>query len=399
MNIPHHYPKQQKGSALIVGMVFLLVLMIGATSLMNLAVTDERMTGNSKSNTHAFLAAEAGRTDAYYYLADNWSTYTCSVGAKLPGFDNSSYDAANGSTYTVSVRSCSADTIAMESVGRSANAIRTIVFDIENMSTSIDPPAAISCFGGGCSINPGNASDAAINGRDHPVPSEGCSGSSCWTDPKVGGKNIPAVFLNDPDNSTLTGANGKKKNSYVGQSHDHPDSDDIYSSGNDIDSEPVWNAAHYSLDENGNSTAPTTEQYFGANGRLSPIIADSLNADSSLGTWSSPKTTRITQDTSVAGNGSNAGYIVVDNGSTISWSGTGYFAGIIILKGCSKFSSSGNFTIYGAVIVDATDCGDESYSPFVGNGTPDVKYSSQALENTGNAILNGLVMNDWYEAE
>lgn len=387
----------QKGSVLLVGMIFLLVLMIGATSLMNTTVMDERMTGNTKASTNAFFAAEAGRTGAFDYLQNNWSSFTCTEGATLPGFDGTSYDAANSTTYTVSIQSCSSDNTALQSVGRAGNAVRTIMFDIESSMTAIDPPAAISCFGGGCSITPGNASDAAINGRDHPVPNEGCSGRSCWSDPKVGGKNIPAVFLNDPGNSNITGAKGKWKNSYVGQGHNQPENFDQYAVGNDINSEPVWDTSHYSLDENGESTAPTTDQYFGAEGKLSPIIADAMNADSSLGTWSSPKTTRITQDSSVSGNGSNAGFIVIDNGAELSWSGTGYFAGIIILKGCSQISSSGNFTIYGAVIVDATGCGDESYSPFIGNGTPDVKYSSQAIEDTGNAIINGLTMNDWYE--
>lgn len=398
-------PHRQQGSALVIGMIFLLILTIGSVSMMNSSVLDERMTGNSKATAAAFMAAEAGQIAAFDYISDNWNTFSCTVGDTLPGMNNTTHSAANSSTYTVSVETCSSKTVGIRSDGAAGNALRTVVFDIESTGGGIVPPAAISCFGGSCEIIAGTGNSAPISGRDHPIPDADCSGNSCWMDPYSDGLSIPAVFLNDYSGSTISVGKGKgnsKKLAFEGQNRDYASYDDsqtYWTSGSDKNSKAVWGPEHYPDDAEGNSTAPTTENYFGSDSSLSTILAAADIADSTLGSVDSPKVSRLdtSSDSGLDIGKSAAGVLVIDGDTpgTIKHTGTGFYAGLVIIKGCNQLNTGGNFTIYGAIIVDATGC-EQPYTPFVGNGTPDVKYSLEALEKS-NSLTGGLVINDWYE--
>ena len=396
---------QQQGSALVIGMIFLLILMVGAVSMMSSSVQDERMTGNTKASAAAFMAAEAGQIAAFAYLEDNWSTFTCTAGDTLPGMNGITHSADNNSSYTVSVETCSASTIGIRSDGMAGNALRTVVFDIENTSGGIIPPAAISCFGSSCQIIAGTGNSAPISGRDHPIPDANCSGSSCWMDPYTNGLSIPAVFLNDYANSTISVGNGKgnsKKLAFEGQNRDYAsyeDSNSYWTSGSDKTSKAVWGPQHYPNDADGNSTAPTTDTYFGSDSPLGTILAAADTANSTLGTVDKPKISRIDTGTSsgLEIGKSASGILIIDGDTpgTIKHTGTGFYAGLVIIKGCNQLNTGGNFTVYGAIIVDATGC-EQPYTPFIGNGTPDVKYSLEALSKS-NSLTGGLVINDWYE--
>jgi type IV pilus assembly protein PilX len=57
MNVPRH---EQRGAALVVGLVLLLILTLLAISGMNTATTELTMAGNEQYQTRAFQAAETG---------------------------------------------------------------------------------------------------------------------------------------------------------------------------------------------------------------------------------------------------------------------------------------------------------------------------------------------------
>ncbi|MBV0932993.1 pilus assembly PilX family protein [Marinobacterium weihaiense] len=71
---PVHEPLciRQRGMVLLVGMIFLLVLTVIGVSLMTGATQDERLSGNSKRSSDAFLAAEAGSKAAITELCTEY---------------------------------------------------------------------------------------------------------------------------------------------------------------------------------------------------------------------------------------------------------------------------------------------------------------------------------------
>lgn len=71
-------PRKQKGAVLVVGMILLLILMIGAVTMMNSSVQDEKMTGNARRSVDALMAAEAGMQRALTEMdEERWYDYTC----------------------------------------------------------------------------------------------------------------------------------------------------------------------------------------------------------------------------------------------------------------------------------------------------------------------------------
>ncbi|WP_027852257.1 pilus assembly PilX family protein [Marinobacterium litorale] len=392
---------KESGAALIIGMIILTIMAIAGISMMDTTLQDERKTSNANARLQAFLAAEAGVNAARDYVLSlsDWDPSGCTVGDAFNSMSGVSYDSTNGTSYTVTINACNSDSVELASVGSQTgtNSTRTISFLMMAASDPPggDPPAAITCLGGPCTIDPGNGNDAPIDGRDHDMPEDGCSGNSCWMDPIEGGDAIPSVYLDDPDNSTLVGAPGASKTSFCGQDSSDPTSTVC---GNDINTTAVWDAGDYPDDpDTGESTAPTQEQYFGDSSLLGDVLSKAESANSTLGTHDTPKVTKIDTDTSVSGNSYNAGYLVVD-GAEFSRSGTGVYVGLVVVTGCGTIANSGNFVVYGAIIIDGTGCGDD-YQPVTGNGTIDVKYSSTALGFVSGFIFAGdPYVDDWVES-
>ncbi|MBP0048871.1 pilus assembly PilX N-terminal domain-containing protein [Marinobacterium sp. AK62] len=491
---PTQQPKREQGSVLLIGMIFLVVLMIGATSIMNSAVQDERITGNTKTSLQAFFAAEAGYREMIEHLEatdqggdnnvkqDRWDSIASKVSAystqsdweqadidnKVSGFNAKAFTGQDKgkSEFTVKFSPVFDDDgnrvsnkILFFSEGKAGQASRTIGFELEGGSgnTTLNAPAAISCFGSGCKITAGAGNDSVISGRNHPVPDASCSGNSCWKDPYTEEDNaklsysVPAAYLTHYESSTLgkqgtvgTSASGggggggkpakdkengggqdrddssggdqtdeeegkSKDLSFIGQDKGYSENDDAnehHTSGPDKTADSVWVPSDYPVDENGKSTAPSTDKYFGNSDSMITDLMDKAGGE--IGDVGSDKVALIDTTKTKQLNKKPAGGVLIIDGSNASndkkkefkAAGTGFFAGLVVIKGCAQWSSRGNFTIYGAVIVDATGCGDD-YFPFDSKGTPDLKYSSEALDNAGvgsgaGSGFNGN-MTDWYE--
>lgn len=489
-------PQHQQGSVLLIGMIFLVILMVGATSIMTSAVQDERISGNTKSSLEAFFAAEAGyremvehllatdqggdksvandRWDSIYSKAANYPNENAwknaNIDKKVNGFNGKAFGDQGQSQFTVSFSPVFDDDgnrvdnkVLFFSEGRTGRSSRTIGFELEGGgggNTSLNAPAAISCFGSGCKITAGAGNDSVISGRNHPVPDTDCSGNSCWKDPFEEEDNaklsfsVPAAYLTHYDSSTLgkqgnnvgdsaSGGGGGKpdKNqdkdngggqnkdkddstgggqtdeeegrskdlSFIGQDKGYSENEDAnehHTSGSDKTADSVWVPGDYPVDENNESTAPSTDKYFGNSDSMISDLMD--KAGSEIGDVGSGKIALIdTANTKQLSKKPAGGVLIIDGSNApndkkreFKAAGTGFFAGLVVIKGCAKWSSRGNFTIYGAVIVDATGCGDD-YFPFDSKGTPDLKYSSEALDNAGvgSGAGNGFngVTNDWYE--
>lgn len=85
--------RNEKGSVLVIGMIFLVIIMIGAVSIMSSSVQDEKISGNVKRSSDAFMAAEAGMRHALSELDGyNWYDFTC---GELEALDLSSLPACN----------------------------------------------------------------------------------------------------------------------------------------------------------------------------------------------------------------------------------------------------------------------------------------------------------------
>lgn len=92
MSIYHQRPKNQRGAALIVGLLLLLVLTVLAVSGMNSASLEFLMAGNEQFKQEAFQAAESGLQYAQVVSKDEFdpdiTTPTKHTGIVVPGSDD-----------------------------------------------------------------------------------------------------------------------------------------------------------------------------------------------------------------------------------------------------------------------------------------------------------------------
>lgn len=69
--IPHPFRPAERGSALIIGLLLLLIMTIIGLSMMSSTVMEERMAGNTRERSLAFQAAEAALRDAEQQISSN----------------------------------------------------------------------------------------------------------------------------------------------------------------------------------------------------------------------------------------------------------------------------------------------------------------------------------------
>jgi hypothetical protein len=443
-------------------MIFLVVLMLGATTIMQSAVQDERITGNSKASTEAFFAAEAGYRSTINYLLpksdpddpdsevdkEQANSRWKDIYAQVKTYDDiadwqedGSIDLPQGlnpgqkialsvapvyETITdedgVTITQRAANKIRFVSKGTdsSGRAERSIGFDLQGGGGAGLPPApaAISCFGGDCIIRAGAANKAPISGVDHPLPSNpDCNGNNCRTEGDHDSENnVPAVYLSNFDDNDskveVQGNNGGGNNgggnkvSFEGADRNEAERENFYQFIDDsgktkADNGSIWGPADY--DKSPKDT-PLDSEYAGPNATLfKDIYAEAEGATSNFNdSLTVVNTNEFNGDIPIGDN--HHGILIVEgkgaNGTSnvLEAKGNGYFAGLIIIKDCNSLSFKGTPYIFGAVIVDATDCPDD-YRPFVGTGNPEVLYSSEALDMAGSGISGGLNGDkiDWYE--
>jgi type IV pilus assembly protein PilX len=94
--IPLHRPSRQRGAALVVGLIMLVVLTILAITGMNVASTELVMAGTEQDRVRAFSAAETGVERAARVVGDVGTTPGTEVTVAATDVEGSSVNASTG---------------------------------------------------------------------------------------------------------------------------------------------------------------------------------------------------------------------------------------------------------------------------------------------------------------
>lgn len=365
---------QQRGAALGVGLVLLLAMSLSGVFIMNSSIMDERMSSNHRNQTNAFLAAEAGLLRVKKALDANFSE--CE--SILADHANAVYDQAADTTFEVS-GSCGSGTVDLTSTGKidKLGVVRVLTATYSQGlqgGMPSDAPAAISCLGGGCVVTPGKGG-SSIDGRDYRLPDDLDSNVKSYRrdEIRLTDSVMPSLFFSDRSSSSVERGGGNFE--FCGSERTGCNADNQLELFFNEDSYP---------EVKGEPTHPTVDQFFGPDSPFGNLIG----TDNGWGSRESPEISKITSNTKITGGLSGAGIMIIDKGAQVELGGNVRFEGLIVIRGCGSINMSGTPLVYGAVMVDASDC-KQPYKPFGESGTPTMAYSLEALENANGLIPNG----------
>ena len=221
--------KTQRGAVLAVGLILLVVATLVTLTAMNTGIMQESMTANQDNNARSFMASEAGGSD----LVEAWLDES-SWPANVPLSGNVGGD--KSITYTVELLgdddpSWTDSTLNVLVVGRALAADNATLLARTDLLIQLDrgdppppggpppinPPAAISCFNGPCTIQAGAGRGAdkkwgdvrygTVSGWNHPIPPLDCTGAGCRMQPQAEDRimpAVPAVFLDKRESSSVS---------------------------------------------------------------------------------------------------------------------------------------------------------------------------------------------------
>jgi hypothetical protein len=354
----------QRGAVLAIGLILLAVATLVTLTAMNTGVMQERMTANQDNNARSFMAAEAGGAELVSWINTEIAAHGQITGPHPASVTPEEVGGDSSITYVMNLYSASWTSFPLKVLieGRALAAddatvlARTelLVEWREPPRRGPNPPAAISCFNGPCTIKAGAGRGAdegygTVSGFNHPIPSLDCTGAGCRMQPTGPDRLTPAVPAVYLEQSGSVGLQGGNHDAYQGLG---PDGSAVKGKDESVAASP--GDAIYPNDADGNSTAPTWQSVFGEN---------------------EPETLLESGNTSLSGMSGNAtevGILVV-NGEDLVVTGTSLFVGLIVIRDCGTLQMKGNPNVYGAIIVDATSCG-PNYDPFGGSGTPAVRF-------------------------
>jgi len=382
----------QRGAALAIGLVLLAVASMVTITSLNTGVMQERMAANQDNHARSFMAAEAGGARLVEWFNTNgWPTAT-------------SFPPASGAvndpsvTYTITRRgnpppAWTTSPLIFEVVGRALApdgstvlAQTRLLVELERTRGGGPPaalaPAAISCFGGPCSITAGAGGGVpedfgVVSGFNHPIPPLGCSGARCRREPQDEDRitpDVPAVFLTHRSGSSVQAQGGSDK-----KTPDNNDTSLPFQGLNPSGSGVIRGTGiAVALSPPPSTTPPAFESVF-----LGGVAPTQTVLESGRSTMND-----------IGGSDFEVGILVL-NGQNLTFRGTSLFVGLIVIRNCGTLNMGGSSNIYGAIIVDATQpdprnpngprisC-DRNYDPFSGNGRPAVRYSLDALNRAAN---------------
>nr|WP_067296209.1 PilX N-terminal domain-containing pilus assembly protein [Marinobacterium profundum] len=336
---------RERGSALIVGMIIMIVMAISGLSMMNTTLLGERKSSNARAQLQAFLAAEAGTSKAQDYLILNWASYSCTVNGALPGMSGVAYGSAS---YTVTAVACGPDEITLKSSGiqQETGASRDIQFVLQSESLRGGGlGGAINFVGNVVTFDTPNSNAFKVDGIGGPAITAATDGyrdgilaaiPSDRIDNYIGG----VVTADFPE--TWSTASGLQ--TLVGAIATSPDAR-IYNVGGDVDA-------------------------------------------NDLGSSSNMKITVVKGDLSLKGNDTGAGLMVVYG--DLSYQGTPSWDGlIIVLGGTFAVGGGGNGGVEGSMFIADVDTslatwaftGSNLAFDTNGGGTADYTYDCDKLSD------------------
>lgn len=367
--------KHERGASLIVGLVLLLVATIVVFAGVRGTQMQERMASNFNNKAISHMAAEAGASrvvdwavnlndltaieDLTAALEAEFGTET-QVDAQGRGFFRVvNVNEVEGWVEVLGLARPDADGPVL---ARSSIRVDRVVGTSDRLGPSA--PAAISCFGGPCSIDygtgGGNPKDPNVSGFDYDPPDDFyCTGDACrqytYNEPGDGESAKPAIYL-DEGGTVVDGNNVV----FLGEP------DPVVS--NDGEPDP-WT-------EDPDTWPVDTTNSVNLGTRNEPVYAEMI----------------------APGFIDRGAGVLVINGTDaiIDIVGTSYYEGLILIKNCGTITASGTPHVYGAIIIDATGCA-QPYDPFKGNGRPTVLYSSGTLANADSIFFGLFQANLWRE--
>ncbi|HRP96988.1 MAG TPA: PilX N-terminal domain-containing pilus assembly protein [Rhodocyclaceae bacterium] len=383
------------GMALIICLLMLLVSTILGMAAVRGAVLGERVAGNHRQASDAFMAAEAGVAAALTWFQADPDHYSDEGGYWILAADDVSTAArkttaiahavaADGSTLRAGVswhieeltrvgdhamRFTSAGSVA----GTGATRRITAVFERPHALAAEAPAAeaAYTCFGRDCLVSIGGS--AFVDGRDWNPPTDfDCQGAGCrgtQLDP-LAHPAVAGIFLTD-DGTIAAGGGDRGRDALA--SH--------------VDGDP---ATRITAAYDGASDVAYWRDYAEALGAA--IAIDGTVSTGTIGTRAEPRVSEVAASARITGTVDGAGVLIVRESARLEITGTFHFEGLIIVEaGATIGMGSGNVNVFGAIVAlggHATDVDGD----FTGNIA--VRYSSAALANLTNieteAVPGGL---------
>ncbi|PSL15852.1 PilX-like prepilin protein [Marinobacterium halophilum] len=364
---------RQQGYVLVVGMIFLLILMVGAVSLMSGVTQDEKMSGNTQRSSGAFMAAEAGMQTAidelwaeyqtHDYNPPSWFYYECDADGNLSiptdpitgvteevvlivdqtlfGTDGSSFSVNYGGI-------CDQDdqnvkSISLVSRGDKHQSLRRIHFNVSHDGEITWPAVFVNedPLNPECSFNFGNSNSYLYDGNGGPALSSNTR--ACAEDIRQSdhdrGQLVGGVIANNPA-PDFTSPEGLRRfyEAIQGSSH----TQNVYPSepknaGKGV--EPIdLNSPDFSWVELGES-----------------------GVESDLTDYDEMETVVVHGDLDMKGSLDGSGVLIVTG--TASFSGTPNWNGLVIIMGGDVNIGGGGTTngLRGSMIVSNLDFGDYRY--------------------------------------
>ena len=429
--------KRESGASLVVGLVLLLIATLVVFAGVRGTQMQERMTSNLNNKAISLKAAEAGASDFLAWIQEElddggWPNQAAFDDSDLPSESPGTIvSAANNGVsgqywFPVNNNEMFWDPdgafVTFVSVGSAEGLAESLVRVRINAPGGnppgwIDPPAAVSCLGeNDCTIAAGQG-QSVIDGHAYDLPPEFCDGrDSCFNDvdPAFPRFRVPGVYIEkprsgDPSPGMISDARGATSDcKYTGL----PTGAGAETEWTDP-SDGCNNSIFVGDLRDPPDGKPDHEEYFRApEGDDEGGIFHITDGESELGKRADnpPKITYKDEPFREAGGGNYAGILVVDgiksldnpaeevvaefpDGVDATFRGTTVFEGIIVLRNCAKLNMGGTSFVYGAIIVDTvTDTGETcgpDYDPFMGNGTPNVRYSFDGLDTASRALGGG----------
>lgn len=368
----------QRGAALVMALLILLVLTVIGISTAGVTLVQERMAANTKQQTAALFAAESGIAEVLWWLDRPNNPLACDVGmlSGTPGGRFTRFQVDCAEVLPGQIGSCgpgvdtcyrllsTGDHLSADGEVQARRRVETLVGIAPGRDFGDVADAAVSCFGVSitCTVNAGG-SPGSVDGRDYPVPGEfECQGAACRTSP-------------DPDrnaegNVDKTGARLWGAGDLVGGANQYAGNPASEMISDPFQAESGWNAWFDAWTEIQDALGEPD------------VVTGAVNQTGELGTRGSPQFSRLASGSSVAGNLSGAGVLVVEPG--VSFEGTMSYEGLVILMPGATLNT-GNSTFYGAVIgvdgqvLDEPPGTGSTAITISGNG--EIRFSSEALDN------------------
>lgn len=370
--------KNEQGAVLVITVLILVIISVIGTAALRTTNTELLVARNEKINNKAFYLAEAGIEHAkakiynYQYEGFNSTDLGGNYIRKIGDFNNtiSFNDTLSNGTYIVSVNSTIYDgeffnstnsTILSKGIMGNAQKSIKVGYSFKDYRIDVDVDAAFSIYTDEPNIDVKGAG-TVISGEDYNWPDQFyCSGSNCGSD--VNGSVSKENAIYSQNDLTLETS---------GNPEIYPSYDDSTEGNGKYDNNYWMNFVNELIS-------------------LADNVSYSDSIDSSdLGTREHPEITYVQSNSTLsAGTEDGAGILIIDS-PDVQFSGNFHFEGQVIILNENYTSislkASGTPYIYGNLVVAGNGNSTiEIQEEYDFTGTPNIRYSYQALRNVNNA--------------